>query len=315
MCRVRIVGTTLLWWVLVAVACSGCAGAAKPDARATSVRHMLTVPEFQAIPAAPPDHRVTYGDSPSQFGELRVPAGPGPHPTVVLVHGGCWKEAYGSSRELGPLGDALKTEGIASWNVEYRRLPEPGSGWPGTFLDVGRALDFLRQIAGLYRLDLSRVVLVGHSAGGHLAMWAAGRRRLPEGSELHTAEPLPVRGVVNLAGTMDMADNIANMEARCRDRVVTALLGGTPQQVPQRYQQGSAMGLVPLGVPQRLVWGEHEAFVPRPVAQKYLAAATRAGDDLQLIVVPAMGHFDLASPHTDAWPVLRSSIKAMMDGP
>ena len=170
----------------------------------------------------------------------------------------------------------------------------------------------MREIASEYRLDLDRIVLVGHSAGGHLAMWAAARNRLPEDSQLYTAEPLKVRGVINLAGTMDMTDNIENMQARCRDTVVTNMLGGTPHEVPQRYAQGAAMGLVPLGVPQVLIWGEHEEFVPLPLAQKYLNAATRTGDDVQIIIVPGMGHFDLASPHTDAWPVLRASIRGML---
>ena len=314
MFRVGIVAPSMLSLVLAAV-CSGCARPTKTDPTATAVPHRLTVPEFQALSFSPPDHRHAYGESASQFGELRIPSGPGPHPTVVLIHGGCWKAPYSVLRELGPLADALKADGIATWNIEYRRLDEPGSGWPGTFLDVGRALDHLREIANEYRLDLDRVVLVGHSAGGHLAMWASGRDRLPADSQLYTADPLPVRGVINLVGTMDMTDNIENMQARCRDTVVTRMLGGAPREVPQRYAQASAMGLVPLGVPQRLIWGEHEEFVPGEVAQKYLAAATRAGDDVQISIVPGMGHFDLASPHTDAWPVLRSSIRDMMGRP
>jgi acetyl esterase/lipase len=275
---------------------------------------MLSVAEFQAFASAPPDHRLAYGEAASQFGELRVPAGGGPHPVVVLIHGGCWKEPYAASRELGPLGDALKAEGVATWNIEYRRLYEPGSGWPGTYLDIGGALDHLRVIADAYRLDLDRVVVVGHSAGGHLAMWAAARARLPEESRLHVADPLPVRGVINLAGTMDMTDNIETMHAGCRDTVVTGMLGGTPQEVPERYAHVSVMRLVPLGVPQVLIWDEHDEFLPLPLAQNYLEAATRAGDTARLIVVPGVGHFDLASPFTDAWPVLRSSIGAMLNG-
>jgi acetyl esterase/lipase len=275
---------------------------------------MLTVAQFQTLPSDPPDHRLTYGEAPSHCGELRVPSGRGPHPTVVLIHGGCWKAPYAVLRELGPLGDALKADGIATWNIEYRRLYEPGSGWPGTYLDVGRALDSLRDVSPEYGLDLSRVVVVGHSAGGHLAMWAAARGKLPRESELYVADPLPVRGVVNLAGTMDMADNISNHHAGCGDTVVTGLLGGTPQSVPERYAQASAMSLVPLGVRQVLIWGEHEEFVPLPLAQQYANAASRAGDAVRLSVVPRVGHFDLASPTTESWPALRSAIQALLDG-
>lgn len=299
---------------VLALLCTGCTLTAQTHAGTTAAPRMLSVAEFQAFSSAPPDARFAYGDHASQFGELRVPAGDGPHPVVVLIHGGCWKEPYARLRELGPLGETLKADGIATWNIEYRRLYEAGSGWPGTYLDVGRALDHLRRIADEHRLDLKRVVVVGHSAGGHLAMWAAARARLPASSPLHVAGPLPVRGVINLAGTMDMADNIDNMQTGCGDAVVTGMLGGTPRDVPERYAQVSAISLVPLGVPQLLIWGEHEKFVPLPLAQKYFDAATRAGDTARIIVVPGVGHFDLASPFTKAWPVLRSSIRAMLDG-
>ena len=229
-----------------------------PAAQAPTTGPMLTVAQFQAIPSDPPDRRLTYGDAPSQFGELRVPSGRGPHSIVVMIRGGCWKEPYAGRRDLGPLGDALKADGIATWNIEYRRLYELGSGWPGTYLDVGRALDRLREDSPEYGLDLSRVVVVGHSAGGHLAMWAAARGKLPRESQLYVANPLPVRGVVNLAVTMDMTDNISNMEALCGDNVVRGMLGGTPHSVPERHAQASVMSLVPLGVRQVLIWGEHE---------------------------------------------------------
>jgi acetyl esterase/lipase len=292
---------------------SGCVGGTKQHTHLVP-SHMLSVQEFQAISYAAPDHRLAYGASASQFGELRVPTGSGPHPVVVLIHGGCWKQPYASLKELGPLGDALKADGIATWNIEYSRLYESGSGWPGTYQDIGRAVDHLRVMAGEYRLDLNRVVIVGHSAGGHLAMWTGGRSRLSKESQLFAANPLPVRGVINLAGTMDMKDNIENMQAGCQDAVVTSMLGGEPQQVPERYAQASAINLLPLGIPQLLIWGEHEDFIPLPLAQKYVNAATQAGDAVSIIVVPGVGHFDLASPFTASWPLLRSSIKELLYG-
>jgi acetyl esterase/lipase len=162
---------------------------------------------------------------------LRVPAGQGPHPVVVLIHGGCFKAAYATVRDLAPMGDALKDSGIATWNVEYRRVGQPGGGWPGTYLDVGRAVDHLRALEREHALDLRRVVVVGHSAGGNLAMWAAARARLPVGTTLHMRDPLPVRGVVNLAGPLDLTANIASYQSLCRDTVITALMGGTPVAV------------------------------------------------------------------------------------
>jgi acetyl esterase/lipase len=186
----------------------GCAWQPSPAKKAASVEHLMTPGDLEALPRREPDQRIAYGTESSQYGELRIPAGTGPHPLVILIHGGCFKASYGTAHYLGAMADVLKSEGIATWNVEYRRLGEPGSGWPGTYLDIGRAVDHVRVLAGKYHLDLGRVVVVGHSAGGHLAMWTAARRHLPKASALFVAEPLPVRGVVDLAGPVDMTANI-----------------------------------------------------------------------------------------------------------
>ncbi len=289
-----------------------------PEARALKGSQAATAPklmtpaELQALPALPPDHRLTYGEDPNQVGELRLPPGRGPHPVLVLIHGGCWKAEYATMRDLAPMGDALKAEGIASWNVEYRRLGQPGSGWPGTYLDIGRAIDHLRHLAPTYTLDLSRVAVLGHSAGGHLAMWAGARQRIPATSALQIPNPLSLRGVINLAGTIDMRENIAHMEAECGDAVVSGMMGGAPPAVPARYREVSANAMVPLGVQQVLVWGEHENFVPLPLAKRHVDAATTAGDRARLIVVPATGHFETASPRSSAWPTLLNAIRSVL---
>jgi acetyl esterase/lipase len=270
--------------------------------------------ELQSLPSRAPDRRIAYAGDSSQFGELRIPSGPGPHPVVVLVHGGCFKAAYATLRDLAPMADALKDAGIATWNIEYRRVGQPGGGWPGTYLDVGRAVDHLRTLAGQHALDLGRVVVVGHSAGGNLAMWAAARHRVPAGSDIHVADPLPVRGVVNLAGPVDLSANISGYESLCRDAVITNLLAGTPATVPERYAQASAMKLLPLGVPQVLLMGEHEDFVPRPLAEAYARAAAQAGDSIRLVIIPRVGHFEIASPRATIWPRVEGAIRSMLDG-
>ena len=169
----------------------------------TSQSGLMTPRDLTSVAAQAPDERVTYGADANQFAELRVPSVAGPHPVVVLVHGGCFK-TYGSLADLAAMGDALKGRGIATLNVEYRRVDQAGGGWPNTYLDVGHAVDHVRSLATAHRLDLSRVVIVGHSAGGHLAMWAAARSRVPRNSALFMANPLTVRGVVDLAGPLDL---------------------------------------------------------------------------------------------------------------
>jgi acetyl esterase/lipase len=233
---------------------------------------------------------------------------------AVLIHGGCFKAAYATARDLAPMGDALKTSGIATWNIEYRRVGELGGGWPGTYLDVGRAVDYLRTLAGPYALDLNRVVLVGHSAGGHLAMWAAARAQVPKGSVISAVAPLPVRGVLDLAGPVDLTANIAGYEGLCRDSVITSLLGGTPTTMPERYAHASPIKLLPLGIPQVLVIGEHEDFVPRALAEAYVREATQAGDHVRLIVIPRVGHFEIASPYASTWPQVEAAIRSLFTG-
>ena len=271
--------------------------------------------EFQALPSQPADHRIAYGRDPSQFADLRVPSTRGLHPVAILIHGGCWKADYATLRDMAPIADALKTEGIATWNLEYRRLPQPGSGWPGTYDDVGRGVDYLRHIAQQYQLDLDHVVVVGHSAGGHLAMWVAARKRLSPRSVLYAAEPLLVRGVVDLAGPGDMETEIAVEMAACQSRVVEQLLGGSPGNVPERYVQVSASKMLPLGVPQVLVWGDHDNLRPMWLGEKYAKAASAAGDSVNLVILPGLGHFEVASPYSPAWPKVRNAIKSLLQTP
>jgi acetyl esterase/lipase len=233
---------------------------------------------------------------------------------VVLIHGGCFKAAYATLRDLAPMGDALKAAGIATWNIEYRRVGQPGGGWPGTYLDVGSAVDHLRTLSSQHALDLGRVVVVGHSAGGHLAMWAAARARVPAGSAIQSADPLPFRGVLDLAGPVDLTANIAGYESLCRDTVITSLIGGTPAALPERYAHASPLKLLPLGVPQVLLMGEYEDFVPRAYAEAYVRAATQVGDRVRLIVIPRVGHFEIASPRATTWPQVESVIRSLLDG-
>lgn len=279
-------------------------------APSTSPTSPMGPAEFQALPSKPADHRSAYGRDPQQFGDLRIPTAKGLHPVVVLVHGGCWKSEYATLTDMAPMADALKAEGIATWNIEYRRLPQ--GGWPGTFQDVAAAVDHLRAIAPMYQLDLERVVVLGHSAGGHLALWVAARRHLPPGSPLRGADPLPVRGVVDLAGPGDLKAEIAVEVAGCQSRVVEELLGGSPTEVPERYQQASPSEMLPLGVPQVLVWGTRDTLRPLWIGKDYAKAAAASGDPVDLVTVADLGHFEVASPLSPAWPKVLEAIRSLL---
>jgi acetyl esterase/lipase len=271
--------------------------------------------QFQKIPSKPADARIRYGSAPDQFADLRVPPGKGPHPLVILIHGGCWKAAYSTLKDLAPVADALKKEGIATWNVEYRRIGQPGGGYPGTYLDIGKGVDKVRDVAGKYRLDLSRVVLLGHSAGGHLAMWAAARPRLRPPSPLFMRHPLRFRRVFDLAGGPDMAAYLPVEQQACSAPVVEEMMGGGPAKYPSRFRDVSAARLLPLGVRQTIVWGERDNVVPIALGRTYLAKAKRAGDPIDFLAFPKAGHFEIASPRSPTWPQLNARIVKALAAP
>lgn len=289
---------------LLRVACGLAAALAicAPPARAQN----LTFEDIRKLPAPPADRRIAYGSDPSQFGDLRLPEGTGPHPVVIVVHGGCWFSEY-DLNHLASFSAALTRLGVATWSLEYRRIGQSGGGWPGTFADVARGADYLRVLARRYPLDLRRVIVVGHSAGGQLALWLAARRRLPKDSPLYAPHPLTLRGVVPLAGITDLR----RYRPRCGD-AVTKLLGGSPEDVALRYQQTSPVELLPVGVPQRLIQGEQDRIVPIEFGRDYEAAARNSGDDVHLSVIPAAGHFELIAPQSAAWPVIEEAINTLL---
>ena len=263
-----------------------------------------TFDEVAAMPSRPADHREAYGAAPEQFGELRLPTGAGPHPVVVLIHGGCWRSEYGINH-TGPLATGLSDDGFVVWGIEYRRVGSPGGGWPGTFLDVGAAVDHLRVLSTRHPLDLSRVIVAGHSAGGHLALWSAARGVLPRGSAIATPNPLVPRGVASIGGITDL---VAYASPDGCGSAVVPLVGGTAGEVGDRYAQASPVMLVP-PVPVQLIVGAADTIVPRTQADAFLGAA---GSRATLRVVEGAGHFDLIAPDGDAWAVLRNAVRVLL---
>jgi acetyl esterase/lipase len=230
--------------------------------------HGTTNPLVLVGQQAPPAIRIAYGSGPLQFGELRVPDGSAKYPVAILVHGGCWPaklaplpETVTSLDLLRPLAMALLQARIASWNLEYRRLGNPGGGWPGTYQDLGRAADFLHDLAPGHNLDLSRVIAIGHSSGGQLALWLAARYRLPKTSPVYVQSPLTIKGVVNIDGPPDLEAFIGSDKEICGDSVVRQFLGGLPAEFPRHYQEGSASGLLPIAVAQKLFYSSKMVFM------------------------------------------------------
>lgn len=273
-----------------------------------TARPMIQYSELIATPVTPADHKIAYGSEPLQFGELRLPTGSEPATLVVLIHGGCWRAQY-DLKHVGAAAVALTKEGFAVWTIEYRRLGDVNGGWPGTFDDIAKGVDLVRRLGTQFpRIDTTHVVLMGHSAGGQLALWAASRKQNETTGLFRSAmPPVKVAGVVSLAGVTDLAEFGAGTGG-CNTSV-TPLMGGTPQQQPQRYRAVSPRERVPIGAFVRLVHGDVDPIVPISQSRDFLERARAAGDRAELDVIKGGGHFDLLAPQSYAWPTVVRAVR------
>ena len=253
----------------------------------------LKAGDVAKLPSAPAAARIAYGSAPQQYAELRLPTGAGPFPVVAILHGGCWID-YAGADYMAHFATALTKAGFATWNVEYRRAHEPGGGWPGTFDDAEHGVAAVER-AGQYPLDLKRIVVIGHSAGGQLALYA--------GSRLH-------RPAVSLAGIVDMRAYARDGLKDCAAGELR-VMGGTPEQHPGRYRAVSPIELLPLKIPHVLVWGETDTIVPEHLFTDYEKRARAAGDPVQVVRVPGAGHHDLCSAEGPGWRKIVDAIQGL----
>ena len=236
-----------------------------------------------------------------------MPAATRPAPLVVFLHGGFWRVAFDRTH-TGPLATALAAAGFAVCVPEFRRTGQRGGGWPGTFDDAAAAVDALpalvRDAAGAGRVSDQPALLAGHSAGGHLALWAAARHRLPPDSAWHAPGPR-FRGVVALAAVSDLS---ACYALGLGQGAAGVLLDGGPGQHPERYRAADPMLLLPLDRPVRLVHGSADDRVPAAMSHDYLGQAREAGDDAVLDELPGAGHFEVIDPLSSWWPRVRAAF-------
>ena len=263
---------------------------------------LLTADDYQRFPTVAPDHHYVYGSHPLQFGELTLPDTMPPHPIIVLIHGGGYREMY-NLRPLGSVVAALAAAGFAVWNIEYRRYGNGGE-YPTMFLDVGAASDYLPQIAKAYRLDLTRVISMGHSAGGHLALWLAGRRNIESESQLYVDCPLSIHGVLALA---PLADVKGGAESELSSDALLAVMGGEPMDAPGAYRNGCPTALLPLGIPQVIIVGSEDQSMLAN-AKRYAETAKASGDVTRLIELPGAGHFEIVSVDSKEWNDVRQAL-------
>ncbi len=272
-----------------------------------------SVDDYMKQPRHAPAAVIRYGPAPAQVAELFLPKRKGPHPVIVLLHGGCFLAEYQGLAQTSAIADDLAARGYAVWNVDYRKLGEPGAGYPGTFLDVATAVDRLRTEAPKYNLDTRRVIALGHSAGGHLALWAAARGKLPADSPLRTADPLPIRTVVSLAGIGDLKGQAKVFAIPCGDDTIERLIDRARRKSP--YADTSPAELLPSGTKVVMVHGAYDPVLPPYTGRAYADLARHAGDKAEVVTIPDAGHFDVVIPTTAAWKeivvILEREMKAM----
>jgi len=253
--------------------------------------------EILTLPPPPADQRLAYGADPNQFGDLRLPVEnqAAPFPVVMNIHGGYWRAKY-DLLHAGHLCGALTRKGCATWNVEYRRVGNPGGGWPGTFEDIINSYRFLSQIARRNHLDSQRIVVMGHSAGGQLALCLAAHQET-------------MRGVVSLAGVVNL---IRAFELHLSSDAVVEFLGGKPNEVPDHYQEADPVQLVIPQVRQVLAHGLADDAVPPELSRRYVEAKQKSKEQVELAELPQADHFDVIDPRSAAWAHIEKAVLRLL---
>lgn len=250
--------------------------------------------DILTLPPPPADARLSYGTDANQFGDLRLPKGP--FPVVMNIHGGFWRAKY-TLAHAGHLCAALAAKGIATWNIEYRRVGNPGGGWPGTFEDIRNAFRYLPQISKRYNLDSTKVLVMGHSAGGQLALCLA-------------AHESSITRVVSLAGVLDLQKA---WEQHLSNDAVVAFLGGKPIEVPEHYREADPMQVaIDHATTQWLIHGAADDIVPSYFSRQYAELKKTRGEDVHYTEISTAGHLDLIDPRSSAWPTVENTVRRLL---
>jgi acetyl esterase/lipase len=256
----------------------------------------VSAEDILSQPQPLPDERVAYGADPNQFLEVRLPRTKGPsavllHPVLLHLHGGFWRAKYDLAH-AGHLCQALRAAGLATFNVEYRRVGNAGGGWPGTFEDIRSAYRFVLQEHSRFRLDLDRLVVMGHSAGGQLALCLA-------------AHEASVQRVISLAGVVDLKKAFA---LHLSNDAVADFLGGKPDTVPEHYREADPMEISIPKARQWLLHGKDDDTVPPEFSRDYVTQKKKASESVELLGIPHAGHFDLIDPASEAFEQVRNTV-------
>jgi acetyl esterase/lipase len=265
---------------------------------------LLTWQDIMKAETAIPDHIISYGPDSLQFGELWIPDRE-PVATVIMIHGGCWLSQYPGTKLMHLIAEDLRANGFTVWNLEYRRVGHEGGGYPGTFLDIAKGADHLRKLAEEYSMSLQRVIAAGHSAGGHLASWLAGRKNIPQSSPLYMSNPIPVGSVISLAGINDLPRYADYAASPCGERTVERLVH-RDERGESAYLDTSPSELLPLAVPLLEVSAAFDEPVPPFFGFQFSQKAAESGDKAKHVLLTQSGHYEMIHSKSEEWKKIRS---------
>jgi acetyl esterase/lipase len=252
--------------------------------------------------------RIAYGADPLQHVDLWRPSGKGPFPVVLMIHGGCWRTDVATADIMDRAAADLVAHDIAVWNVEYRGIDRPGGGYPGTFRDVAAAADMLGRDGGRYRLRTGRIVALGHSAGGHLALWLAARSGVPKDGPLYSNAPLPIAAVASLGGLADLELASVPPGDTCGAGSVTQLVDAEHRR--DAFADTSPVRLRQPAIPIALINGGADRIAPPAVAELY-AVHVGAGT-IRRLVPPGESHMEEIEPGSQSWAAARSFVATQL---
>jgi acetyl esterase/lipase len=256
-----------------------------------------------------------YGDDPAQVADLWLPDGPGPHPTVLMVHGGCWQKEIADRTLMNYAAEDLRGRGLAVWNIEYRGVDEIGGGYPGTFLDVSLAANSLLEQGPELGLDVARIVAIGHSAGGHLAAWLAAQPNIAPESALNTGRTIPLTAVIISGGLADLKASAPVTLESCLRSIMSDLTGPPDEQRLDIFSDTSPAELLPVDTRLISVNGQNDRIAPPVLGRSFTAAVLAAGGQADYVEIAKAGHVELISPGTDAFETQAKLIKTLLVRP
>lgn len=285
------------WFAALAAACCMAAG---NGGMAEDTKPIMTWPDLLERPRPAPDRTIAYGADPLQMVDLWLPAGKAPYPVVLMIHGGCWQTEVADRTIMNWIAADLRDRGIAVWNIDYRGV-DRGGGYPGTFQDVAAAADLLARDGAGYGLKTDRIVAVGHSAGGHLALWLAARPSLPSASPLRGDRPAILAAAISQGGLPDLEFSSNAIGHGCGVEAPKAMAGQPSTARPDIYADTSPIAMKPGAARQLQVNATLDRIAPPDYAHAYAAAMARHGVSVRNVTVAGEGHVELITPDSRAW--------------